>query len=290
MTAGLSDMEFQLLRKYIEDNCGIEITSEKAYLIETRLSKILADWKLSSYGQLYSKIKQEDNEALRERIIDAITTNETLWFRDKMPWKVLEDLYLPGYIEALRSGEKNKIRIWSSAASTGQEAYSTAICIDNYLSSNNISDISLNDFEIIATDISMFALEIACKGRYDPITIMRGLDKSLRDKYFQNTDGAWEICPSIKKSVKFMRFNLQNSFALFGKFDLVFCRYVLIYFSNRLKCQVIDKLFHSLYDNGVLFLGAYEVYIFLRDYFASCLYENFSYYTKLKEQGGQNGL
>lgn len=278
-------MEFQLFQNYIAQKCGIEITEEKAYLIETRLSKFLADFGLSTFGELYSKIRSSDDASLNEKIIDAITTNETLWFRDKTPWNILRELYLPKAIELLQSQKKEKIRIWSAAASTGQEAYSTAICIEEYLKQNNIAGVSLDNFEILATDISDAVIKIAKNGKYDAISVTRGLDKNIKEKYFIKKDMIWELSPLIKERVKFTKFNLQNSFYMFGNFDVIFCRYVLIYFSHTFKEDMLKKLSYSLADDGMLFLGSYETYEELNNYFISALHGGGVYYTKKPQRG-----
>ncbi len=284
MASSLSSNEFLLFKEYIRNKCGIEIPPEKSYLIETRLSKLLSDSGADSFGELYRIICSKDTGVYTEKIIDAVTTNETLWFRDKTPWLVLEHIYLPKYIELLRKGFKKTIRIWSSAASTGQEAYSTAMCIDSYLKKNYITDISLSQFEIIATDISHNALELAKKGRYDAITIMRGLDESIKNKYFKQDGSVWEIDQRIKDCVKFFKFNLQNSFGLFSGFDIIFCRYVLIYFAEALTLEVLEKMWRALDKDGVMYLGAYEFYSYADKFFTSNSFENGTYYTK-KESG-----
>lgn len=260
MQATLSGTEFQLFKKYIHAKCGIDIGEEKAYLIETRLSKLLADSGMTTFDELYNTIRNNDDAHMAEKIIDAITTNETLWFRDKTPWNILEEILLPQYITKLRNGEKFKIRIWSAASSTGQEAYSTAMCIDRYLKKNYIKDIGLDQFEILATDISKTVLEIARKGRYDAISIMRGMEQEYKDQYFRNEGMVWELDGRIKSAVRFQQFNLQNSYLLFGKFDIIFCRYVLIYFADNLKDEIIKKLSACMHDDGLLFLGASELY------------------------------
>ena len=282
----ISELEFQLFQEFIKDRCGIEISDEKAYLIESRLAKILVDSKLSSFGELYCNLYHSNDETLTQRLIDAITTNETFWFRDKTPWQIIEDLYMPKYLEMLRSGQNKKIRIWSAAASTGQEAYSTAVFIDKYLRSRFIKDIKLEQFEIIGTDISHLVIEIAKKGRYDNISIMRGLENHIKSEYFKEYGTVWEINDEIKQSVTFKQFNLQNKFISFGNFDVIFCRYVLLYFSDELKNDVLNKIYSILNDNGVLFVGAYEIYGDLSLYFDSRLYKNGAYHVKVKAEGG----
>ncbi len=286
MDVSLSDMEFQLFKRFIKEKCGIEITEEKAYLIESRLTKILVDSKLSSFGDLYNHIRYSNDDSLVGKLIDAITTNETLWFRDKTPWSVLEEIYLPKYINMLRTGERTMIRIWSAATSTGQEAYSTAICIHNYLKTRFIKDVSLKQFEILGTDISQLVLRVAKNGRYDNISIKRGLDKTLRDRYFTDSGNVWEISEEIKNAVSFKQFNLQNTFTQLGKFDIIFCRYVLIYFSNELKSEIICRMSNNLRDDGVFFLGAYEMCSHLVNCFNSNQLDNGTYYTKIAKKEG----
>ena len=280
MTSNLTNLEFQLFKKYIHDKCGIDIADEKAYLIETRLSRFLVDFKLNSFNELYQLIIKNNNPKISESIIDAITTNETLWFRDKYPWIIMEELLLPTYVELLRKNAKSKIRIWSAAASTGQEAYSIAMCIHYYLEKNFIKDISLCNFEIIATDISQTVLEIAKKGKYDSISIMRGLDQNYKDKYFKKDGMVWHIDDIIKNSVKFQHFNLQNSFMYLGKFDVVFCRYVLIYFSDDFKKDISKKLMEATNEEARLFIGASELYNILENDFTLNHYGNGTYYSK----------
>ncbi len=276
----ISGMEFRLFKSLIDEKCGIEIPEEKAYLIESRLTKILVDLKLNSFSELYNRIKDSKDETLTTKLINAITTNETLWFRDQTPWRILEELYLPKYVQQLRKGEKDHIRIWSAATSTGQEAYSTAMCIDNYLTTHEITDISPHQFEIIGTDISQLVLEIAGGGKYDNISIMRGLDKYYKNKYFSKEGNAWQLNERIKSMVTFTQFNLQNSFIFLGKFDVIFCRYVLIYFSKKLKDDVIHRLDSRLNEDGVIFVGAYEIHEALNQLFDMTHLDNGTYYRK----------
>lgn len=259
MNSGLSSREFLMMRKFIEEQCGIAIHEDKAYLIESRLSKLLIDFGLVSFDDLYNRVSCGNDPEVIEKVIDAITTNETLWFRDSTPWSVLEDILIPGYINGLREGRKSRIRIWSAACSTGQEPYSIAMCIDNYLARNGIDDINLSHFEILATDISRTVLEIAGAGRYDNISIMRGLSGEYKDRYFRNEGRVWVLSEKIRNAVSFRQFNLQKDFSLFGSLDLVFCRYVMIYFSDDLRREVLNKTARVLGKDGVLLIGSSEL-------------------------------
>lgn len=259
MNSGLSSREFLLMQKFIEDHCGIAISEEKAYLIESRLSSLLTDSGFTSFEDFFKKISSGCDPLIIEKIIDAITTNETLWFRDSSPWYILEDVLLPYYIDTLIKGKTTRIRIWSAACSSGQEPYSIAMCIDNYLNRRNITDINLSHFEIVATDISRTMLDMAETGRYDSISIMRGLSNEYKERYFAKEGRVWTISDRIKDAVSFRQLNLQGSFSVLGSFDLVFCRYVIIYFSQRLRGEVLNKTAQVLNKDGVLIIGGSEL-------------------------------
>lgn len=275
----ISEREFLLFRDYIAENSGILIPPEKAYLIETRLAKLMLDAGTESFGEFYDYIVSGADLLIAQKIINAMTTNETMWFRDAALWKVLEQTVLPKLVEAISAGKKTRARIWSAAVSTGQEIYSTVMCVDNYLTRNNIKSVSLSDFEFIATDISDRVLDTAKKGRYDAISIMRGLSDYYKNKYFIKNGAAWLIDPKIRDLVKFRQFNLQNSYITLGTFDIIFCRYVLIYFPDERKREVAAKMHGALNDGGILFTGNYIFYN-LFDNFDSNHYENLTYYSK----------
>ena len=280
MQNSISDKEFTLIRDYIAKISGIVIPPEKAYLVETRLYKPMLDAGAGSFEELYEKVLLPGNAEVEQNIINAITINETLWFRDAVLWKGFEREVLPGFIGDLVSGKKAKIRIWSAAASTGQEAYSIAMCIDNYLKRNIIQNVDLSRFEILATDISSRVLEIAETGRYDKISMTRGISDHYKAAYFNNNGSAWELNPEIKNTVKLRHFNLMDDYMILGKFDIIFCRYVLIYFPNEVKQKIITKMYDSLNPGGIFFTGNYVLYELLRNTFNVKEYENLTYYTK----------
>lgn len=279
----LSNSEFVLFRNFICERCGINIEENKAYLIETRLAKMLIDSGLNSFTELYNSIESNWDDSIATKIIDAVTTNETFWFRDKKPWEVIENCLMPQFVEMLRNKHKTKIRIWSAAASTGQEIYSTVMCIDNYLRINNITDIKLTDFEFIATDISTNVLEIAKKGIYDSISIKRGLELEYRELYFKKEGHVWLVADFIKNRVKFEQFNLRNSFMFMGKFDLVLCRYVLIYFSKDFRKEVLEKMTRAINKEGYFIIGTSEIYYDMDYLFEKKSYNEATYYM-LKEE------
>ena len=276
----ISEKEFLLFREYIMKHSGISIAPEKSYLIETRLSKLMTDSGTDSFSDFYEYIMSMKDPLMPQKIINAITINETSWFRDDAPWMILENILLPKLIDELTKGNRTQVRIWSAAASTGQEIYSTAMCIDNYLRKEEIKGVDLSDFEFFATDISSHVLDIAKKGRYNSISIKRGLSYYYKTEYFVEDDAAWDIAPKIKNAVKFERFNLQNSYYALGKFDIIFCRYVLIYFSDSQKKEVIAKMHDALNENGVFFTGNYALYDMFTDNYNANYYGNLTYYTK----------
>jgi len=280
LRCSINENEFILFRDYIAKESGIVIPPEKAYLIETRLSKLMLDAGAESFGEFYDYIISGADPCVSEKIINAITVNETMWFRDETPFKVLEEVILPKLVEELVSGRKIRVRIWCAAVSTGQEVYSIAMCVDEYLNKNCIKGISLSNFEFFATDISGRVLDIAKNGRYDKISMMRGINDYYKGKYFTNTGSVWDIDPKIKNAVKFERFNLQKSYSKFGIFDIIFCRYVLIYFSDEKKKEIVTKICDSLTESGVLFTGSYVFYDLFKDDFESKYYDNLTYYLK----------
>lgn len=278
----LSKQEYHLFQRYIAKKCGIELDDTKAYLVESRLAKLLIDSKCENFSELFSLLEKSSDANIETKVIDAITTNETYWFRDPGSWKIIAEEWLPQKIAEIQERKNSKIRVWSAAASTGQEIYSLVISISEYLKNNEIADVSIDDFEFIATDISSNVLTIARRGHYDPITIMRGLDADLRDAYFDREGTAWVLKEVYRKRVRFEQFNLQNSFVFWGKFDLIFCRNVLIYFTDALRNDVFKKAAHVLKPEGLFLIGAAEIYYSMDDYFQKYM-TSYGTYFKVKE-------
>lgn len=252
----LSDTEFHLFRGYIEQSCGIALGNEKAYLVQNRLVGLLNQTGSSSYTDLYRKAVDDKTLGLRDKIINAMTTNETLWFRDGYPFQILSEVILDRLFDAVKRGKRQKIRIWSAACSTGQEPYSIAMTIHEYARKHAPGAADL--VEILATDISQSVLFLSAAARYDTISISRGLSTEMRDRYFEFNGKIWMLKDKVKGMVKFKRFNLQESFSLLGDFDVVFLRYAIIYFSDNLKCDIFSKTAKLLAPGGYLFLGGSE--------------------------------
>lgn len=252
----MTPAEFSALSAYIERACGIHLEPEKAYLIETRLTKLMALCGCENFGEFHRLAESGKDATLPEKIINAITTNETLWFRDTHPFKIFSEVMLPELAERLRAGQLAKARIWSAASATGQEPYSLAMCVHEYCRAD--PRVRPEQFEIVATDISSSALSIAKGGRYDQLAVARGLPEEMKARYFTQDGRAWQIHPKIAESVVFRRYNLQDSPALLGRFEVVFIRYVLIYFTDALKKRIFENIAGLLNPPGFLIVGGTE--------------------------------
>ncbi|HEX7511029.1 MAG TPA: protein-glutamate O-methyltransferase CheR [Chitinivibrionales bacterium] len=252
----LSDAEFKQFRDFIEKSCGISLGDEKAYLVENRLVGLLTETGAATFGELYRKAVNEPQLGLRDKIVDAMTTNETSWFRDLYPFSIFENTILKQFTQEIASGKRKRIRIWCAACSTGQEPYSLAMTLQEF--SRKVSPQVLQCTEIIATDISPSVLFLAIAGRYDQISMSRGMPQELRDRYFTNSGKVWLLNDKIRKMVTFKKLNLQDDFAQLGVFDVVFCRNVLIYFSESFKRRLFERFAGLLNSGGIFFLGASE--------------------------------
>jgi len=243
--------EYEDFRGFLEQACGIVLGDNKHYLITSRLSRMMADNRLKSLGELVDNLKKERTPRLRETIIEAMTTNETLWFRDGYPFDVLKQNLLP----ELAKKRQRSVRIWSAACSSGQEPYSISMAVQEYLSSNLGA---LSDVQIVATDISPAILKEAKDARYDDMALARGIGAERKQRFFTAIGKQWEVRPEIRARVRFMSINLLQNYALLGRFDIIFCRNVLIYFSSESKRDIMARMGKTLNPGGHLFLGASE--------------------------------
>jgi chemotaxis protein methyltransferase CheR len=225
--------------------------------VETRLSGLLEQFGCGSYSELYYKAKSDASKGIDRKIIDAITTNETLFFRDTSPFELLQHKVLPDLIDK-RSGKTPRtlptnIRIWSAACSTGQELYSIAIVIKELL-----PDMSRYNIRLVGTDISDAAIAQASYGAFNKFEIERGLPKEKLVKYFNITGNSWRIKDEIRAMVSFRKQNLMDAFTAVGKFDVIFCRNVAIYFAQEDKIKLFDKIVNVLEPDGYLIIGSSE--------------------------------
>jgi chemotaxis protein methyltransferase CheR len=209
-----------------------------------------------TFGELYNLAVLDKTHTLRDKIIEAITTNETFWFRDLHPFTIFAEVMLKQYADEIAAGKRSKIRIWCSACSTGQEPYSLAMTFLE--AARRTPKLKPEHIEILATDISSTVLFLGKLGRYDNLAITRGLSEEFRKRYFVQNNKIWTICDEVKKMVRFQKLNLQESFNHLGKQDVIFCRNILIYFSLEFKQDILKRIAALLRPRGYLFLGASE--------------------------------
>lgn len=282
----LSDRDFERLRGLIEGWCGILVDHRKTYLIETRLRHLVGETGCTSYGQFYEQARCADPD-LQGRIIDSITTNETSWFRDRGFYDCLRSRILPGIYERAREQGQRRIRIWSAACSTGQEPYSVAILLREMERGGELPALAARETELLATDVCQAALTIARAGRYDPISMRRGLPAGYRERYFEKQGRVATIAPEVRNAVEFRRFNLLEPMHGLGSFDLVLMRNVMIYFSAEVRKRVLSRVLHVLRPDAAFAAGATEaVEMYTRDY--ECIRDRSStYYRPQRKEEGE---
>jgi len=248
-----------LLSRYVAEACCIHLGEEKRYLFEARLGTIISESGSRDIPEFIAKAKADATGRLRDKIIDAITTHETYWFRDTRPWEALEKSILPEFGNLLRRGEKHRIRILSAACSSGQEPYSIALLLHKLKADGHLEGVNLSAFEIIAFDISPGTLFLASAGRYSQLEISRGLPDYWKNSYFDPTSSnTWTLKAPVRSMVSFKRRNLQDDFTSLGVFDLVLCRNVAIYFEEHFKLDLFNRLAQIIFKDGLLMLGGTE--------------------------------
>ena len=252
--------DFDVLADIVKKRSGLVLSKDKAYLLETRLMPVARKHGLKGLEELADQVRR-GNEALVSDVTEAMTTNESLFFRDSKPFDQFKAAVLPGLMKA-RENQK-RIRIWSAACSSGQEPYSLCMLIKE-------AGPSLADwrFDITATDISMEMINKAKAGIYTQFEVQRGLPITLLIKYFRQNGDKWTLDSAVRSMVQYQPFNLLESPASLGQFDIVFCRNVLIYFDQATKGKVLDGIANQLADDGVLYLGGAETVLGITDRFA----------------------
>ncbi len=251
----ITPAEIQTISRYIKEISGIHLDQTKTYLLETRLGSLVKKYDCADYNALYNKARQDRGKVVEKEIIDAITTNETLFFRDKGPFELLQHKIFPDLIDARSTGRMSRvpIKIWSAAASTGQEIYSICMVIKEMLGND-----PKYHFQLLGTDISDAALAQASYGKYNKFEIERGLDKKYLNKYFTLHGNEWKIKDELRAMVNFRKQNLLESFSTLGKFDIILCRNVAIYFTLEDRKKLFVKLANQLADDGYLIIGSTE--------------------------------
>jgi chemotaxis protein methyltransferase CheR len=245
--------EHKSLADYVYSLCAVSLDQSKGYLIEGRLAGLVEETGSGSYGGLMRLAKSDASRSLERRIVDAITTNETSFFRDTSPFDLLRHKIVPELIDRRTRTGAARMRIWSAACSTGQELYSIAIVLKELL-----GDLDRYGIQLVGTDISDDAVARASRGRFTEVEIGRGLSEAQRTKYYVPTAGGWQIRDEIRGMATFKKLNLMADFSGLGRFDVVFCRNVAIYFTERDKISLFARIGKALDPNGYLVIGAME--------------------------------
>ena len=251
--------DYEYLRKLLKDHSGLDLSADKQYLIESRLLPLSRKSGLAGISELVQKMKA-GSPSLVAQVVEAMTTNETFFFRDKVPFDHFRDSIMPEIIKA-RAARKS-VRIWCAAGSTGQEPYSLAMCLKEMSAA-----LAGWRVEIIATDLSQEVLEKSKAGIYSQFEVQRGLPIQLLVKYFKQNGELWQISPEIRAMVQHRQLNLLHDFSSLGTFDVIFCRNVLIYFDQDTKINIFGRLARIMEADGFLVLGAAETVVGLTDVF-----------------------
>jgi chemotaxis protein methyltransferase CheR len=264
--ANMARGDYDTIIKYVFDICGIVLGDDKQYLIEQRLTPILKELGCSNFADLATKLRTGiTNFLIREKILNAITTNETSFFRDEHPYVAFREKIMPDMMEQVRIRKERpwqrkgpKVMMWSVAASTGQEPYSIAMVISDVVAAKGMGLISMEDFGILGTDISSKVLARAMEGRYGSLEVARGLNADMRQRHFLQDKDSYVINDKLRKIVEFKIFNIQDSFTQLGGFDVIFCRNILIYFTDDAKRKILSQFYQILAPSGYLLLGSAE--------------------------------
>ena len=252
--------DFGFLRKLLKERSGLVLAAEKQYLAESRLLPVARKHGMTTLTELVAALKSPLAVTLATEVVDAMTTNETFFFRDKIPFDHFRDTIMPALIASHQ--KRHRIRIWCTAAASGQEPYSLAMMLREM--NQQLAGFRI---EILATDLSNEMLEKAQSGIYSQFEVQRGLPIQQLVKYFTQVGEAWQIAPEIRAMVSFRQLNLLQDFGHLGSFDLIFCRNVLIYFDQPTKIGVLDRLARVIESDGFLVLGAAETVVGLTGVF-----------------------
>ena len=255
----MTPTDYDFLRKLLKERSGLDLSADKQYLVESRLLPVARKYGLGGISELVQKIKA-GSEEFAVHVAEAMTTNETFFFRDRIPFDHLRELIVPALLQTRAS--RRVLRIWSAACSTGQEPYSIAMCLREF-------GAALNGWrvEIVATDLSQGVLEKSKAGIFSQFEVQRGLPIQMLVKYFRQIGDMWQINPDIRAMVQYKQLNLLQDISHLGTFDVIFCRNVMIYFDQDTKVSVFKRLARAMPDDGFLALGAAETVVGLTDTF-----------------------
>lgn len=254
--------DFELFADLVKKRSGLVLTPEKAYLLESRLQPVARKFNLKDLEELANSLRTKRDEKTMEAITEAMTTNETFFFRDQKPFDQFRQVVLPHLLKTRAA--KKSLRIWSAASSTGQEAYSLAMIL-----TEEAAKLSGWHIEIIGTDLSQEVVEKAKQGLYNQFEVQRGLPVTMLVKYFKQVEDKWQINDKMRSMVQYRTMNLLEDWGPIGVFDVIFCRNVLIYFDQPTKSKILERQSQILAQDGALFLGGAESTLGLCDKFKS---------------------
>ncbi len=249
--------DFDLYKDLLKEKSGLTLTPDKSYLLDSRLTPVARKWNCPNLEAMTHILRGMPSSDLVKDVVEAMTTNETSFFRDLKPFDQFRDVILP---HMTKSRPSKKLRIWCAACSTGQEPYSLAMLLKE-----NAAKLSGWQFEIIGTDIDTSVIEQAKKGEYSQFEVQRGLPIQMLMKYFEQKADRWALKQDIKSMVQYKHFNLLTPMAMLGKFDVVFCRNVLIYFDRETKETVLKNMSAVLPEDGFVILGGAETVLGITD-------------------------
>lgn len=252
--------DFDIYKDLLKEKSGLVLTQDKSYLLDSRLNPVAKKWGYENIDAMTVALRGVPPKDLIVDIVEAMTTNETSFFRDIRPFDTFRDVVLPYFKENPRP--MKKLRIWCAASSSGQEPYSLAMLLKE-----EAAKMPGWQYEIVATDISLEILEQAKAGVYTQFEVQRGLPITHLMKYFTQKDEKWQLNPDIRNMIQFKYFNLLDSMASLGHFDVIFCRNVLIYFDQPTKGNILDRMSSLCADDGFLFLGGAETVIGITEKF-----------------------
>lgn len=251
--------DFDFLAKLLKDRSGLAITPDKSYLLESRLMPLARRYGLKSLDEIVARLRGHNLELARD-VTEAMTTNESFFFRDQKPFDLFRDVVLPRLLET--RAQRRSFRIWSAACSSGQEAYSLSILLKEAA-----AKLAGWKIDIIGTDLSKEVLAKAKAGLYSQFEVQRGLPIQMLIKHFVKKDESWQIDASLRAMVRFQEWNLLEDLKGLGQFDVVFCRNVLIYFDPPTKTRVLANIARQMPDDGILFLGGAETVLGISESF-----------------------
>jgi chemotaxis protein methyltransferase CheR len=248
----MTPSDYSVIQNFLSQSCGIVLGDNKQYLVKNRLSSLLLKFDLASFSELVSAMQTISpmSQKLKAAVVDAMTTNETFWFRDDLQFMELKEKILPE-IFAKKAGT---IKVWSAACSSGQEPYTISMCAAEAGKKSGKS----RSVQIIGTDISETILQEAKSAVYSELALSRGLDARTKNQFFQKTHEGYKLNAEIMQNVRFQQFNLLKPFSVLGRFDVIFCRNVLIYFSDQVKNDILTRMASSLEPGGYIFLSSTE--------------------------------